>query len=149
MLTGTGDGTHRCFPTVGAAPYGLVMTLSLGMITCDSTDPVPLATWWAEQVGGSVADPFGGTFLMVRGDNVPVQLAFQLVEDPTPGKNRIHYDFAAPDLEAEVDRLVAAGATLVGRRGDESFAWVTLADPQGNEFCVASSAASEAELSAG
>ena len=29
------------------------------------------------------------------------------------------------------------GASLVERRGDESFRWVTLADPDGNEFCVA------------
>jgi hypothetical protein len=28
----------------------------------------------------------------------------------------------------------------VGRRGDESFSWVTLADPDGNQFCVAAQA---------
>ena len=65
-------------------------------------------------------------------------LAFQRVEDPTPGKNRVHLELVAGEyLEAEVDRLVAAGATLVARRGDESFRWVTLADPDGNVFCVA------------
>ena len=67
----------------------------------------------------------------------PGLLSFQKVDDPTPGKNRIHLDLTADDLEAEVDRLLGAGATLVGRRGDESFRWVTLADPDGNEFCVA------------
>ncbi len=32
---------------------------------------------------------------------------FQRVEDPTPGKNRVHVDFSAADLEAEVARLVS------------------------------------------
>jgi len=125
------------------------MTLTLGMITLDSTDPAPLASWWAEQVGGTVADPFDGTFLLVRGGTLPVTLALQQVDDPTPGKNRIHLDLSAPDLDAEVARLSAAGATVVGDRGDESFRWVTLADPQGNQFCVSSAADAEAELAAG
>ena len=30
------------------------------------------------------------------------RLAFQKVDDPTPGKNRVHIDFTAADLEAEV-----------------------------------------------
>ena len=37
-------------------------------------------------------------------------MAFQKVDDPTPGKNRIHVDLRADDLDAEVDRLVEAGA---------------------------------------
>jgi hypothetical protein len=39
--------------------------------------------------------------------------------------------------DAEVQRLVALGATRSwdGRQGRHS--WVTLADPEGNEFCVA------------
>ena len=113
------------------------MTLTLGMVTFDTTDPLPLAGWWAEQTGGSAADPYGGEFVMVSGGTLPVTLAFQKVGDPTPGKNRLHLDLGAPDLDAEVERLLGAGATLVGRRGDESFRWVTLADPDGNEFCVA------------
>ena len=74
---------------------------------------------------------------MLKGGSLPVLLAFQKVEDPTPGKNRVHLDLVTQDLETEVDRLVSVGATIVGRRGDESFRWVTLADPQGNQFCVA------------
>jgi predicted enzyme related to lactoylglutathione lyase len=70
----------------------------------------------------------------------------QKVDDATPGKNRLHLDLSATDLDAEVDRLVEAGATLVGHRGDESFRWVTLADPHGNEFCVAQHGAAGAEF---
>ena len=113
------------------------MTLTPGMITTDTLDPEPLATWWAEQTGASIAQNYGGEFIVLSGGTLPLLMAFQKVPDPTPDKNRIHVDFSAADLDAEVDRLVAAGATVVGRRGDESFRWVTLADPHGNEFCVA------------
>jgi len=121
------------------------MTLSLGMINFDAADPAPLAHWWADQLGGEVADPYGGTFLLVTGG--PVILAFQQVGDPSPGKNKLHLDLTADDLDAEVDRLLAAGAGLVGRRGDESFRWVTLTDPDGNEFCVAGQAEADGALS--
>ena len=121
------------------------MTLNLGMINFDAADPAPLARWWADQLGGEVADPYDGSFLLVTGG--PVILAFQQVGDPTPGKNKLHLDLTADDLDAEVDRLVAAGAALVGRRGDESFRWVTLADPDGNEFCVAGQAEAESAVS--
>jgi predicted enzyme related to lactoylglutathione lyase len=40
------------------------------------------------------------------------------------------------DLDAVVEKLVARGATVLhhGQQGPST--WVTLADPQGNEFCV-------------
>ena len=41
-------------------------------------------------------------------------MAFQKVDDPTPGKNRVHIDFAAADMEAEFKRLVELGATETG-----------------------------------
>jgi predicted enzyme related to lactoylglutathione lyase len=113
------------------------MTLTLGMITVDTTDAESLGRWWAEQTGAEVVQTNDGWFVVLRGGGLPVMLAFQKVEQPTPGKNKLHLDLAAGELDAEVDRLVAAGASLVARRGDESFRWVTLADPQGNEFDVA------------
>lgn len=124
-------------PYVGDRPYAAGMTLTPGMITTDSLDPEPLANWWAEQIGASVTDNYGGEFIVVAGGTLPLRMAFQKVPDPTPGKNKLHVDFTAADLDAEVERLVGAGATVLGDRGDENFRWVTLADPQGNEFCVA------------
>ncbi len=113
------------------------MTLTPGMITVDSADPAPLAAWWAERTGATVHDPYEGAHLVLTGGALPLMLAFQKVDDPTPGKNKVHLDLSADDLDAEVDALLAAGAGLVERRGDETFRWVTLTDPQGNEFCVA------------
>lgn len=113
------------------------MTLKLAMVTVDTTDAEPLATWWAEQTGGDILETNSGWYVIVGGGSLPDWLAFQKIGDPTPGKNRIHLDLVAPDLDDEVDRLLSAGASLVERRGDESFRWITLADPPGNQFCVA------------
>ncbi len=116
------------------------MTLTLGMVTFDTTDAESLATWWAEQTGAKIVQNHDGWFVVVAGGTLSALLSFQKVDDPTPGKNRVHLDLSAPDLEAEVERLLSAGATLVARRGDESFRWVTMADPDGNQFCVAAQA---------
>ena len=64
-------------------------------------------------------------------------MAFQKVDDPTPGKNRVHIDFSTADMEAEVERLVGLGASETGRQTSGEFTWVVLADPDGNAFCVA------------
>ncbi len=113
------------------------MTLSLEMITVDCTEPRRLATWWAEAVGGSVVPLPGGDFVLVARENWPA-LGFQRVDTPTPGKNRVHLDLMAADLEAEVQRLIDLGATETGRHSvDGGFRWVVLADPDGNAFCVA------------
>ena len=122
------------------------MTLALGMITTDTADAESLAGWWAEQTGAQVTETNGGEYVIVQGGALPVLLAFQRVDDPTPGKNRLHLDLMAPDLEAEVERLLTAGATLVERRGDDNFRWTTLTDPAGNEFCVAQRDEAEAAL---
>ncbi|RPA20112.1 VOC family protein [Gordonia sp. OPL2] len=111
------------------------MSLSVAMITVDTTDPVPLATWWAAQTDGSVVAENDGFFVVVTMASGTV-LSFQKVDDPTPGKNRIHLDLTADDPTAEVERLVRAGATVVAERQMAGFAWVTMADPDGNEFCV-------------
>ena len=53
-------------------------------------------------------------------------------------KNRLHLDIAPPadgDQQAEVDRLVALGATRIDI-GQGDVGWVVMADPDGNEFCV-------------
>ncbi|WP_059016764.1 VOC family protein [Mycobacterium sp. M26] len=113
------------------------MTLGVEMITFDCSDPDRLADWWAEAVGGSAAAVMPGEFVVVNQPDGP-RLGFQKVEEPTPGKNRVHLDFSAADVEAEVGRLVAHGATETARHSfGDAFSWVVLADPDGNAFCVA------------
>ncbi len=113
------------------------MTVSVGMVTVDCVDPERLAGWWAAVVGGSVAVLGPGEFAMVTCDGSPA-LGFQRVDEPTPGKNRLHLDLHAADLDADVERLIGLGATETGRHAlDNGYRWVVLADPDGNVFCVA------------
>jgi Glyoxalase-like domain len=54
-------------------------------------------------------------------------------------KNRVHLDWAPTDRtrDAEVERLLGLGATLhEDHRTAEGAGWVTLKDPEGNEFCI-------------
>ncbi|AEE46456.1 VOC family protein [Cellulomonas fimi] len=113
------------------------MTISPAMVTFDTLDATSLAGWWARQTGGTVRDDSDGWYVMVAPTRPggPV-LAFQKVEDPTPGKNRVHVDLTADDRDAEVERLLADGASLVARHEHEGFVWVVLSDPDGNQFCV-------------
>ena len=85
------------------------MALNVEMITFDCTDPAPLADWWAQHFDGQTQELIPGEFIAVIRPDGP-RLGFQKVVDPTPGKNRIHVDFGAADVDAEVSRLTAAGA---------------------------------------
>lgn len=115
------------------------MSISIAMITMDTTDASRLGTWWAGVLDGTVVEENGGWFVVVSlGERRPL-MAFQQVDDPTPGKNRLHLDLQADDMSVAVADLVSAGATVVEERSmDNGFVWTTLADPDGNEFCVAS-----------
>jgi len=113
------------------------MALKVEMVTFDCGDPAGLAGWWAEQFGGTTQEILADEFTAVT---LPegLRLGFQKVPDPTPGKNRVHVDFGAADVDAEVSRLAAAGAAEVARHAfGENFRWVVMADPEGNVFCVA------------
>jgi hypothetical protein len=71
-------------------------------------------------------------------DSGTPRILFQWVPEPKTAKNRAHLDLRADgeDLEALRARLVERGATVLheGRQGPQT--WLTMADPQGNEFCV-------------
>jgi predicted enzyme related to lactoylglutathione lyase len=60
------------------------------------------------------------------------------VPEAKVAKNRVHLDLHPEgDAGAYLDGLVARGATVLDRHGDaSSVRWATVADPEGNEFCV-------------
>ena len=111
------------------------MAATVAMITFDATDPGPLAAWWAERTAGRVEQDNDGWFYIV---SLPqgIRLGFQKVPDPTPGKNRVHLDLVTTDVDAEIERFTQAGANEVRRVVMGDFRWVTLAEPDGNLFCV-------------
>ncbi len=66
------------------------------------------------------------------------RVLFQLVPERKSVKNRTHLDLRIgdDDVETVVAKLIGRGATRLhdGRQGPHT--WVTMADPEGNEFCV-------------
>ncbi|MBT2365892.1 VOC family protein [Streptomyces sp. ISL-10] len=116
-------------------------------ITVDSADAYQLGAFWAEVLDGTVHedDKPGDEEVLVAGAGGT--LLFVTVPERKAAKNRVHLDLQPQDRtrDEEVDRLLALGATLVGdHRVPDGRGWVTLADPEGNEFCVERSAAERA-----
>ena len=103
----------------------------LGEVSCDGSREVGL--FWRDALGWSlvwdrddetaVQSPAGGTKISWGGPPV----------SPKQTRNRQRFDLAAADPPREAARLVALGATRLGDRDGS----VELADPDGNEFCVA------------
>ncbi|TDC22932.1 VOC family protein [Streptomyces sp. 8K308] len=118
-------------------------------IVIDCAHPAATARFWAAALDGYAVAPYDEAELARLGalgfagpeDDPTVlvepagggpRLWCQLVPEPKRGKNRVHLDLRAAAPEAETDRLVALGATVVARHEDHH----VLADPEGNEFCL-------------
>jgi Glyoxalase-like domain len=125
------------------------MTSKFTELAIDCADPSGLARFWCSVLDYQVQghDEVEGTItigspLAANGKNrpgpVPPTLTFARVPEGKTVKNRVHLDINPTDREQdeEVRRLLELGArhARVGQTGEES--WVTLADPEGNEFCV-------------
>ena len=124
------------------------MTSKFTELAIDCADPSGLARFWCAVLGYEVRSEEDGLVTIgspqvPEGRNrpgpVPPELTFARVPEGKIVKNRVHMDINATDSEQdeEVRRLLDLGATradIPGQTGEES--WVTLADPEGNEFCV-------------
>jgi predicted enzyme related to lactoylglutathione lyase len=109
-------------------------------LVIDSTDPEPVARFWAEVLGW-VAVPHGDGdwWVTASGDPEgpgPVLTILRVPEAKTV-KNRLHLDLnpTGCDQATELERLLALGARRVDV-GQRDADWVVLADPEGNEFCL-------------
>ena len=116
------------------------MSVRIHSITFDCADARALAGFWSAITGWNVyydddpevvlapCYPYDGTGML-----------FIPVPEGKTAKNRLHLDLSPERVTRDemVETAVAAGATVLGdHRGADGTGWVTLADPEGNEFCI-------------
>ena len=65
-----------------------------------------------------------------------IRILLQKTSDEKTSKERMHLDLETDDIEAEVRRLEALGATRSDHQAERGFEFWVLRDPWGNEFCV-------------
>ncbi|MFI9208885.1 VOC family protein [Streptomyces sp. NPDC053253] len=108
----------------------------IGALSCDGSQAV--GYFWSKALGWplvwdqneetAMRSPHGGPKVTWGGPPL----------NPRDGRNRLRFELAPPagaDQQAEIDRLVALGATRIDADKGET-RWVTMADPDGNEFRV-------------
>lgn len=112
------------------------MSLVWEQVVVDAIDTVKLGSWWAEALGWVVVESGPEDFeIRPAPDQLPGML-FLPADGDKAAKNRLHLDFRPDDQAAEVERLIALGATPIDIGQPVDVPWVVLADPEGNEFCV-------------
>ncbi|MET7886258.1 VOC family protein [Streptomyces avermitilis] len=118
------------------------MACRISELVLKCRDPEALARFWCEVLDFVVLDReaegcieigpregFGGpqpTIFLIRND------------EPKNEHARLHIDVNPTDRDqdAELERLLAAGAELVDIGQPREASWHVLADPEGNEFCL-------------
>ena len=121
------------------------MTSRISHTSIDCGNAYELSEWWKQvldyvDVEGDPNEP-GHEECMILARDGSHHVLFIEVPEGKSVKNRIHFDLRPTDRsrDEEVDRLLGIGAGVVGdHRGQygPGTGWVTLADPEGNEFCV-------------
>jgi Glyoxalase-like domain len=136
-------------------------------VVIDCADPARLGDFWGSVLGYEAQGPPAGfeswdaaldaagvpeterdtAFAIVDPDGQGPRIFFQCVPEPKVVKNRVHLDVFVlrtddPEQQrrrvmVEVDRLQAIGASYVREFDEYGEFWVTMQDPEGNEFDLA------------
>ena len=127
------------------------MAITIASITFDCADALTVGRFWSAALERPLDPQASSEFAAIgfagRRDTVgwgppgnegESTWMFVKVPEGKTAKNRIHLDVTSTDLEREVDRLVDLGATRVRDSEEYGYTWTVMADPEGNEFCIAS-----------
>jgi catechol 2,3-dioxygenase-like lactoylglutathione lyase family enzyme len=126
------------------AVQAAAMTSRISHTTFDAVDAYAQSVFWAQVLGFKENPedpnlPGDEQCPIFSADSSEILLFIEVPDGAKAVKNRLHLDLKPVDRtrEEEAQRLVALGASQVAdHRRPDGNGWITLADPEGNEFCI-------------
>jgi catechol 2,3-dioxygenase-like lactoylglutathione lyase family enzyme len=122
-----------------------VNTNPIRHITVDARDAREAAEFWQHVTGYEMHKESDAEEALLEAPFPGAPgLLFIAVPEAKTAKNRLHLDIEPPTGTRDefVERMLTLGATIhEDHRKPDGKGWVTLRDPDGNEFCVERSAA--------
>jgi len=107
------------------------------VVDCNDLDRA--AAFWSAALD-AVEEPLLDTsrhiYRRLRLPDSDIRILLQLTNDAKTSKERMHLDLETDDVETEVKRLEALGATRYDHQKERGHDFWVLRDPWGNEFCV-------------
>ena len=107
-------------------------------LVLDCADLDRMTAFWTAALGYEHTGSAAQYAVLRDRDGRRPRLLLQRVDEPKSGKNRMHIDLSAIDIEVEAARLETLGATRVpsGHLSELGTEWIQMLDPEGNEVCV-------------
>jgi len=116
-----------------------VATCTVGSVVINVVDIDRAVAFWSALLGVGPARSIPGVFVWLEPQHPGgVSVALQKVPDAKSGRNRLHLDTGVADLDGSQARIEELGGSLVETHDMGGFTWRVMADPEGNEFCIAS-----------
>ena len=104
-------------------------------VTIDENDLELEAAFWGALIGEEPGPIRSGDGWLTVGDLYDgAMLVLQKVPEPKTVKDRIHLDFRVEDVNEAIVRITALGGSQISE--PRTGGGVTMADPEGNEFCI-------------
>lgn len=106
----------------------------------DVADPVATAAWWCENLGFTITrqkdDETHTTFLVDASGRVAIEMYRAKTQPQAPDYASmdpltLHFGFISKDVDADIERLIKAGATLVVHEKASGFDGAMMRDPFG------------------
>ena len=95
--------------------------------------------FWSAALGASeepLPEASKHIYRCLRLPDSDIRILLQKTRDKKTSKERMHLDLETDDVEAEIKRLEALGATRWDHQQERGFDFWVLRDPWDNEFCV-------------
>lgn len=108
-------------------------------IVIDTVDPARIAPFWCALLGVEERGWFGEDYLTLKdNDRTVPAIAFQRVPESKSFKNRLHIDLEVEEMDDAIRRIRELGGSVVSQERElDGYHWRVMADPEGNEFCIA------------